>query len=73
MSGIVIIATGVAILAGVFISNQVLESMASERIVLRELVRAFETDLRLQAVMLVVLAAALPYLRARVRGDQLKA
>jgi hypothetical protein len=55
----VLILTGVVTLAAIFIGNQALRAAAEERLLLRELVRSFESNLRLQALLLVVLGGAI--------------
>jgi hypothetical protein len=56
-TGYAIVGVGILTLLVVLIANQVLESSAEERVVLREGVKALETNLRLQSVALIVLGA----------------
>jgi hypothetical protein len=72
--GYTVLAVGLVTLLILFISNRVLEGAAEERIVLRELVRALEVNLRYQSVALAVLGACFVLLaddRFRRRIDAL--
>jgi hypothetical protein len=54
-----LIVVGLLTLIALFVSNLFLEDAAEEQVVLRELVRALETNLRIQSALLVVLGGIL--------------
>ena len=56
-TGYTLIGVGIVTLLAIFIGNQVLESSAEERVVLREGVKALESNLRWQALALILLGA----------------